>query len=402
MLNWYIVTRAQYNAGTPNENGLYFISDENVIYRGSELYTKSIDFYTGEKPAAPAPGRIYFNTETSTGSVYRENVWVDVIKPAETVEVTVDDTVAVDGANAVSGKAVAAHVAAEIAKVLTNASWDATEHMLTFPKGFTAEGEEANEVNIVLTGLGVGLQYVKATGKLDLIDAAGNALGAGINLDLDRFVTSGEYDAANKKIKLYFDAEKTDFVEIPVAEIMALSATEGNALVMKDDGLYVATPDLTGYLQKPASTTEGNILAFDADGNVVDAGKSVAEIVEEITTEVGHTTFTGSTLDEALTGHTPTEGDMAIITTVTPGEGEGAEDTTVVTTHYYDGTKWITIATTGTTGSVAPAPTIEIATTANVAASAAEGSDAKAASEKLLLTKYEELAAAMSWKTEMD
>lgn len=400
MLNWHIVTREQYNAGTPVASSLYFIKGENVIYRGTDLYTQAIQFYTGEeKPANPAPGRIYFNTATSTGSVYENNGWVDVIKPAEAAaEIVVDGTVTADGANAVSGKAVNDFVAAEIAKVLTNATWDPTEHMLTFPKGFV-EGEDAPEVNIVLTGLGVGLQYNKTTGKLDLLDASGNAIGDGINLDLDRFVTSGEYDAVNKKIILFFDAEKTDKVEIPVAEIMALSAVEGNALTMKDDGLYVATPDLSGYLAKPESTTEGNVVVFDAEGNVVDSGKSLDEFVAEVT--AGHAVYRGATLDEALTGHTPAQNDIAIITTTTPATEEGGDATTTVTTYSYDGTKWVVIATTASAGQVAPAPSVEIATTENAATSAAEASDSKAASEKLVLTKYEELASALEWKETM-
>ena len=394
LMEWYVVTREQYNAGTPKDNGLYFITGENVIYRGTQLYTKAIEFYTGDnKPTNPAPNRIYMNSTTFVGSVYNGTEWVDVIKPAS--DVTVDEAVTAEGTNAVSGKAVATYVATEIAKVLTGATWDPTEHMLTFPKGFTAEGGEANEVNIVLTGLGVSLQYVKATGKLSLLDASGNELGEGVNLDLDRFVTSGEYDAATKTIKLFFDAEKTDSVSIPVAEIMAISKVEGNALQMKEDGLYVAIPNLDGKMDKPTDTTENNIAVFDANGNVKDSGKSFDDIATG-----GHAVYRGTTLEEAITGKTPQKDDIAIVSTTT-GEGETAKTTYAV--HIYDGTNWACISDTAITGggSTVEIPADKIATSTTIADSAETASDEKVVSEKAMMDKYEAIASAMTWKTEM-
>ena len=396
LMEWYVVTREQFNAGTPKDNGLYFIKDENVIYRGSELYTKAIEFYTGEKPTVYAPNRIYMNTDTLVGSVHNGTEWVDVITPGSGTGVTVDTEVTADGANAVSGAAVAAYVGAEIAKVLTGAKWDPNEHILTFPKGHTAEGEEANEVNIVLTGMGVSLQYVKATGKLDLLDAQGNALGESINLDLDRFVVGGEYDAENKKIVLYFDAEKTDKVEIPVAEIVTISAAEGNALELREDGLYVGLPDVSNKMDKPTETTVGNIAIFDANGNVKDSGKNFEDIASG-----GHSVYRGTTLEEATTGKTPQKDDVAIVATTT-GEGENAK--TTYATYIYDGTTWVCIAdtaTTGTGGTTVEIPADKIATSETLAASAADASDEKVVSEKAMLANYEKITEALTWKTEM-
>lgn len=61
-----------------------------------------------------------------------------------------------------------------------------------------------------------------------------------------------------------------------------VSAAAGNALVLKDDGLYVPTPeevDISGKADKVTGATTGNFAALDGEGNLTDSGKKPADFV---------------------------------------------------------------------------------------------------------------------------
>ena len=55
-----------------------------------------------------------------------------------------------------------------------------------------------------------------------------------------------------------------------------VSAAAGNALVLKDDGLYV---DISGKADKVKNATAGNFAALDESGNLTDSGKKPADFV---------------------------------------------------------------------------------------------------------------------------
>lgn len=55
-----------------------------------------------------------------------------------------------------------------------------------------------------------------------------------------------------------------------------VSAAAGNALVLKDDGLYA---DISGKADKVKNATVGNLAALDASGNLTDSGKKPADFV---------------------------------------------------------------------------------------------------------------------------
>ena len=337
LMQWHIVSREQFKAGTPVDTSLYFITGENVIYRGSELFTKGMEFYATDLPTNPAPNRIYVNSTTLEGKMWDGTEWKQVIRP-------IDATVTADGANAVTGKAVADYVKAEIEKitgadaaVLTGASWDADNHVFTFAKG------TGTPITITLDGVGTKLEYVPATGALSLKDASGNQLGDAIMLDLERFVHGGEYDTETKNIILYFNDEKTDKVEIPAAALVdtytaestatvdltvtankfkaavKISTAEGNALEAKEDGLYVAKTDISGKMDKDTDAVKDNIAIFDENGNAVDSGKSFDDIASNVQIFVG----VDQTIEEATTGKTPQTGDFLILKkTISEGKFE--------------------------------------------------------------------------------
>ena len=347
-ISWHIVTSAEFKAGTKVEHDMYFLSDTHEIYRGSNSYTQAITMYT-ELPAEGALGRLYINSTTLEGKMWNGSSWTTVINP-------VADSVAADGVTPVSGKAVAAYVAAEISK-LSNASdtvsalsWDSAEHILTVTKG------DASSETITFEGLGVSLQYTAATGDLQLVDAAGTPIGDAINLDLEKFVTAGEYDAENKKIILYFDAEKTNFVEIDAAGLVdtytaegdnslsltvennvvkgsvKISTAEGNAITVDENGLYVAPVDVSGKMDKIAGGVNGNLVTIDDNGNVVDSGKSFDDLVTNIAI------YEGASIDEAVNGNTPKVGDVCVvITPIISGDAAVNERKE----YQYNGSAWV-------------------------------------------------------------
>ena len=349
MMNWHIVaTKAEFLAGSPVETNLYFIADTHEIYRGSESYTQPIVMYTGELPTSGiAVNHLYINSTTLKGDIYNGTSWTTVLKPLAT-------TVEEDGDSPVTGSAVATYVAAEIAKItgtgdiVTNITWDDVNQILDVYKG---EGKES----ITFDGLGVSLQYTSSTGMLQLLDTSGNAIGDAVNLGLDKFVTSGEYDASRKVIILYFNAEKTDYVEIPVGELVdtytvantktvsmnmssnqitanvRISVTGGNALVANEDGLYVQVPDISSKMDKVSGATAGNLVKLDSNGQVVDAGVSADAIHEPVL-------FSGTTTpEEAVGGATPKKGDMCVISKTISG------DLVEKTAYEYNGTSWVAL-----------------------------------------------------------
>ena len=330
MINWHIVTAEMYRNGTPIDGHMYFLSDTKEIYRGTVPFTESVVLYT-ELPTAPAiaVNKLYINSTALEGKVWNGTDWTTVIQP-------VSDTVEDVAGKPVSGKAVAAYVAAEMSKMTNSAesisalSWDSAEHLLTITKGDTSTED------IVFDGLGVNLQYTSATGELQLLDASGNAIGEAINLGLEKFVTSGEYDPENQNIILYFDAEKTESVTIPVGSLVdtytgessdtvdltvsnnkfvakvKISTADGNQITVDDNGLYIAPVDLSGKMDKVVGGVEGNIAVLDADGNIADSGKSF----DDITTNSNVYSGVGSAPEDVVpTGTTPVNGDFCIVKT---------------------------------------------------------------------------------------
>ena len=351
MLNWHIVqTKQEFLAGTPLDTDLYFIADSGEIYRGSASYSQSVrTFTTGNEPANPAVNVLYINTDDLSGKIYNGTTWSDVIRP--TVSVVTES-----GENPVNSTAVIAYVAQEIAKitgegssVVTNITWDDANQILDIFKGSAKQ-------SITLSGLGVDLSL--SGGKLQLKDTEGNLIGTEVSLDTERFVTGGEYVASTKTIVLYFDgktgAESTDKIEIPVTDLvdtytagntssinMSVSSNQftatvrisvegGNALELKDDGLFVSVPDITNKINKVSGATAGNLPMLTADGSLEDSGIAATSLQ-------GAQIFTGTTTPEqAVGGSTPKKNDICIIT-----KKIGETDKSEITGYIYNGSAWV-------------------------------------------------------------
>jgi hypothetical protein len=83
-----------------------------------------------------------------------------------------------------------------------------------------------------------------------------------------------------------------------------VSTAAGNALVLKDDGLYV---DISGKADKVKNATSGNFAALDANGNLTDSGKKPADFVAAETGKRLMTDAEGTKLGDIAEGATKVE-----------------------------------------------------------------------------------------------
>ena len=82
-----------------------------------------------------------------------------------------------------------------------------------------------------------------------------------------------------------------------------VSATAGNALSLKSDGLYV---DISGKADKAKNATAGNFAALDGEGNLTDSGKKPADFVAAETGKRLMTNAEGEKLKGISAGATKT------------------------------------------------------------------------------------------------
>ena len=82
-----------------------------------------------------------------------------------------------------------------------------------------------------------------------------------------------------------------------------VSTAAGNALVLKDDGLYV---DISGKADKVKNATAGNFAALDESGNMTDSGKKPADFVAAETGKRLMTNAEGEKLKGISAGATKT------------------------------------------------------------------------------------------------
>lgn len=328
MITWHYITSAAFKAAdeaVKTDDKLFFLSDTKQIYRGTQNFTESVILYT-DLPETPATGKLYIDSATLEGKIYNGTAWTTVIEP---VQATLTST---DTKKPVSGKAVADFVnqaikdvtgsdglvASVALKSLAKASDDASYETLTL--GYTmADGTEKTSTIELGYDLKLTANEDGTTTKLNLVTDDGKTIGTGVDLDLERFVHSGEYDSKSKKIILYFDDAKTDKVEIPASALVDIytgdatstatvsvsggnvitanvkvSTAEGNQLTTDDNGLFVAATNISGKMDKDTDAVENNVAKFDANGNAVDGGIALDDLATDAEVEAIRTTLAGN------------------------------------------------------------------------------------------------------------
>ncbi|UKI32188.1 MAG: hypothetical protein L6W00_00735 [Lentisphaeria bacterium] len=88
-VKFFILTSTQYAAIDPKDDGtLYFVSDQNRIYKGTVPYSHPIEL-VDEFPATGLVGTLYVNTSTKEGKAWNGSAWVTVQLAVST---TLDDS----------------------------------------------------------------------------------------------------------------------------------------------------------------------------------------------------------------------------------------------------------------------------------------------------------------------
>lgn len=102
---------AAYGAGPKDNDTLYFVSDEQRLYKGAVAYSGGIYEAVSEFPEAGKINTLYIKTSTGEVKYWNGTAYTQVVKPFATA------VAAADNGSLPTSKAVADYVAAEIAKI---------------------------------------------------------------------------------------------------------------------------------------------------------------------------------------------------------------------------------------------------------------------------------------------
>lgn len=102
---------AAYGAGPKDNDTLYFVSDEQRLYKGAVAYSGGIYEAVSEFPKAGKINTLYIKTSTGEVKYWNGTAYTQVVKPSVTA------VAAADNGSLPTSKAVADYVAAEIAKI---------------------------------------------------------------------------------------------------------------------------------------------------------------------------------------------------------------------------------------------------------------------------------------------
>lgn len=290
MITWHYITSDVYHAASDAQktnDKLFFLSDTGEIYRGKQLFTESVILHSTE-PTVKAIGKLYINSTTLEGRIWNGTSWSTVIRPVQAA------LTASDATNPVSGKAVADYVSKRIEDVTGSGNLVASVAYAEATNTLSVSMADGNTETIPMNNVAADLVYDKDTGKLQVKNASGTAIGSGINLDLERFVSAASYDHDSRTITLEFNSG--DPLTINVGDLVdtytgvnnetinmtvegnkitanvKVSETSDNVIQVYADGLYVAPTDISGKMDKVTSANDGMLAAFDGNGNVKAAG----------------------------------------------------------------------------------------------------------------------------------
>ena len=117
--SWYYISQEEYNniPDYKKTNRIFYIEDTGQIYRGTDLFTKSV-ILCKEFPSTPGIEILYINSDTLEGKGYDGKKWITVInKTSNSLEE--DNEI-----NPVSGRAVAEYITAKISNFATSIDYN--------------------------------------------------------------------------------------------------------------------------------------------------------------------------------------------------------------------------------------------------------------------------------------
>ena len=249
-VKFFILTSAQYAAIDPTDDGtLYFVSDQNRIYKGTVPYSHPIEL-VDEFPATGLVGTLYVNTSTKEGKAWNGSAWVTVQLAVST---TLDDS---DEAIPTS-KAVKEYVDGAVENIV--AGGGAVTDVTYADKTITVKKGTNSTTPLQLTGLVDGAEYDGASGKLTFTTNGGTPIE--ITLPVEQFLAAAAYDAETHILSLTmtdntkFDVDLGDLIDVyeagetesisvsvsggAITASLKVSAEAENQLQIRSDGAYV-------------------------------------------------------------------------------------------------------------------------------------------------------------------
>lgn len=216
-VQFFAVTATEYAAiATKDDGALYFLTDQNRIFKGTVPYSHPIELVT-DFPATGLVGTLYVNSTTKEAKAWNGTGWI-------TVQLAVSTTVADNDTTTPTGRAV------------------------------------KNFVETALEGFVNGATFDGATGVLSLETPSGTPIT--INLPVEQFLAAAAYDAETHTLTLTmtdnskFDVDLADLIDAYTGGETATAAVDiadgvvtanvkrsgesGNLLEAKSDGLFVA------------------------------------------------------------------------------------------------------------------------------------------------------------------
>ena len=249
-VKFFILTSTQYAAIDPKDDGtLYFVSDQNRIYKGTVPYSHPIEL-VDKFPATGLVGTLYVNTSTKEGKAWNGSAWVTVQLAVST---TLDDS---DEAIPTS-KAVKEYVDGAVENIV--AGGGAVTDVTYADKTITVKKGTNSAMPLQLTGLVDGASYEGASGKLTFTTNGGTPIE--INLPVEQFLAAAAYDAETHVLSLTmtdgskFDVDLGDLIDMyeagdtesisvdvsggTITATLKVSSEAENQIQIKGDGVYV-------------------------------------------------------------------------------------------------------------------------------------------------------------------
>ena len=269
-------TQAQYNAlaeaGTLNNNYLYFTSDTGKLYKGAVDYTNNL-ISVSEVPEAGVAGKIYFESSTGMVKAYISNAWVIISYPITQEIDTINASTAKVASEAaivdyVSGIIGGDSVVADIGQKMNAGTAVSGSVTVTMGNGSTHD--------VALVGAAVNPTWDSTTRQLVIPVVQANGTTSNVTCDIgkDIFLDPGEgknyFDPATKEIVLTLNngTATTDptIIRIPAAALYNdYTGGSTNSGTVSIDG---TTHEITFNLNINASTA--NAISFDSNGLMVD------------------------------------------------------------------------------------------------------------------------------------
>lgn len=295
LLTWYFGTRDKYDAlATKDQEGIYFLNDTGELYYQGKQYMDTVIMYKGEKPTANIPtDKLYFNTDTLVGEVYKDGAWVQVISPATAAVLDKDGNGVI---TAISGVAVKdfidAKFGAAVGKGIVEIAYDETLSKIT------VKDSSGTTKDLAINEFAKSIKRDEKTGKISMFAADGTTELANITIKPDMHVTGGSYNETDKAIDL--NMSDGSVIKIAASDMINLyneqdsasinvtkelqdgviflkmdvnvSKTADNGLVAKDDGLFYSGG---AFVEKITGAVADDLLGVTADGSTKDTGIKV-------------------------------------------------------------------------------------------------------------------------------